>query len=118
MSRNQLPDSSSSPPLRSILIGASADIARDRPICECRIRCSIKSAPNNSSLASMRIGTILFTKYSSSNVEPMPQHVRQKADKVCMARRYQSPPLKRPERPLVVSKGTGLSAKRPTAITP
>lgn len=64
------------------------------------------------------MGITLLTKYSKRKVEHIPQQVRHKAESDCIPSKYQPPPLKRPERPLVVSKGIGLSAKRPTAITP
>lgn len=43
-----------------ILSGDRAEIAREIPIFECRMRCSIKSAPTNSSFGSMRIGMIML----------------------------------------------------------
>lgn len=98
--------------------GDKAEIARDIPIFEWRIRCSIKSAPTNSSFGSIRIGINKLIMYNKKNVEHIPQQVKHKADKHCMPSKYQSPLLKRPDRPFVVSKGTGLSANRPTAITP
>lgn len=52
------------------------------------------------------------------NVEHIPHDVRSNADKHCIPSKYQSPLLNSPLRPFVVSKGTGLSANRPTAITP
>lgn len=98
--------------------GDKADSALEMPIFEWRTRCSIRSAPTNSSLGSMRIGTNRLIPYNSTNVEQMPQQVRHNADKHCMPSKYQPPPRKNPLRPLVVSNGTGLSANSPTAITP
>lgn len=57
-------------------------------------------------------------KYNIKNVEHIPQHVKHKADKDWTPSKYQPPPLKIPDRPFVVSNGTGLSANSPTAITP
>ena len=60
----------------------------------------------------------LFIIHSNKNVEQTPQHVKQSADRDCIPNKYQPPPLNKPERPLVVPNGIGLSANRPTAITP
>lgn len=51
-------------------------------------------------------------------MEQMPQQVKHRAERDWIPSKYQPPPLKIPERPFVVSNGIGLSAKRPTAITP
>lgn len=56
--------------------------------------------------------------YSKAKVEHSPQHVKHNAVKDCIPSKYQSPFLKNPSLPFVVSNGIGLSAHRPTAITP
>lgn len=61
---------------------------------------------------------ILLITQSSRNVENIPHRVRQTTARDCAPSKCHPPPLNKPDRPLVVSNGYGLSENRPTAITP
>ena len=60
----------------------------------------------------------MLIAHSKANEAQTPQHIKHSAESDCMPSKYQPPPLNNPDRPFVVSKGMGLSAKSPTATTP